>query len=67
VVKYLYRYEKDEKGAPKKDTEGKIIYEKDKNGELIPNVFINDFALGIFFRGTFLIFLITIELIFFNT
>ncbi|MFI7967007.1 alkaline phosphatase PhoX, partial [Acinetobacter baumannii] len=34
----LYRYEKDEKGAPKKDTEGKIIYEKDKNGELIPNV-----------------------------
>lgn len=33
-----YLYEKDEKGAPKKDKDGKIIYLKDKNGELIPNV-----------------------------
>ncbi|MCZ4142116.1 hypothetical protein BZG17_30465, partial [Escherichia coli] len=28
----------DEKGAPKKDKDGNIIYLKDKNGELIPNV-----------------------------
>jgi len=33
-----YLYELDEQGAPKKGEDGKIVYRKDSNGNLIPNI-----------------------------